>query len=251
MKKILATAFAATAAVAFAGMDNVIISFSTPGPDKYSDGTDVLEGERYALVWTPQGETFAGINGDATAAGSSKVVLTAPVATGGSNSHCPDVFFQVDEDFRNANYPNGTWSVCLLDTRTFELDADGKPVLDASGNRVVKSWGAVGVANGYGLIGSAATTTVSAESAGGVAASVGEPASDTAAPEIKDIGFDGDYVYVRIASTKPAFKYTLLSGDTPSEVASEGDSGYGSEKKDIILVSPKKPGGEFFKVNCK
>ena len=249
MKKILAAAFAATAAVAFAGMNNVIISFSTPGPDKYSDGTVVLDGEKYALVWTPAGESFAGISSDGSA-GASKVVLAAPVATGG---RCPNVLFQVDEDYASANFKDGSWSVCLLDTRTYELDKNGKPVLDASGNRVVKAWGKnSNVVNGYGVVGVAKTVAGGVlETAGGVAAASETPASDTAAPEIKGISFDDNYVYVKIASTSPAFKYTLLSGDTPNAVANEGDSGFGSEKTDIILVSPKKPGGDFFKVNCK
>ena len=38
-------AFAATAAI-----DDALLTFSTVGPDKYSDGTTVLDGECYALV---------------------------------------------------------------------------------------------------------------------------------------------------------------------------------------------------------
>ena len=254
MKKILVSAFAATAAAAvFAGMNNVIISFSTPGPDKYSDGTDVLAGEKYALVWTPSGETFSGVNADGKAAGGSKVVIAAPVATGGSCSHCPNVLFQVDEDYVKANYPDGTWSVCLLDTRVFELDEHGRPKLDGAGNRIVTVWGKnSSVVNGYGSVGAGKVVTGGVlGAAGGIAAASETPSADTPAPEIKDIAFDGDLVSVTITSTKPAFKYTLLSGNTPGEVTQAGDADFGSEKEDIILYSVKKPGGEFFKVNCK
>ena len=45
---------------AFAGVDNVAITFSTPGPDAYRDGRTVLDGECYALVWTPTGASFGG-----------------------------------------------------------------------------------------------------------------------------------------------------------------------------------------------
>ena len=259
MKKILVSALAATAALAvFADIPNadipkdVVISFSTPGPDKYSDGTDVLKGEKYALVWTPEGESFSGVNADGKAAGVSKVVIAAPVATGGSDSHCPNVLFQVDEGYVKANYPGGTWSVCLLDTRVFELDKDGQPVI-VDGKRVVKSWGKnSSVVNGYGVVGEAKVVDGGVpEAAGGVAAASETPSADTPAPEVSGISFDGDYVYVTITSTKPAFKYTLLSGSAPDEVTQAGDSDYGSEKKDIVLISSKKPGGEFFKVNCK
>ena len=59
MKKILVSAFAAVAsAAAFAGMNNVVIAFSTPGPDKYSDGTTVVDGEKYEPVSTEDGAAF-------------------------------------------------------------------------------------------------------------------------------------------------------------------------------------------------
>ncbi len=251
MKKILCFAFAAAATVAIAGMDNILVSFSTPGPDTYSDGEIVLDGERYALVWTPAGEEFSGVNADATAAGASKVVISAPVAKDG---RCPNVVFQIDGDFAKANYPGGTWSVCLLDTRVFALDGDGKPVIGADAKRVVSSYGAEGVANGYGLIGSAvATEGGKVASAGGVAAVSGTPSADTPPPVVKGISVKGDYVYVTITSTKPALKYSLVAGSAPDAITgSDSDpSGYGSATKDIILIKKKKSGGEFFKVNCK
>ena len=95
MKKILISAFAAVASAAvFAGMNNVVISFSTPGPDRYSDGTDVEDGECYALVWTPAGAEFAGIGANGKASGDSKVVLAAPVA---KDKKCPSIMFEIDD----------------------------------------------------------------------------------------------------------------------------------------------------------
>ncbi len=255
MKKTLIAACAAVASAAvFAGMDNVVISFSTPGPDAYADGTTVVDGECYALVWTPSGSEFAGIATNGVASADSKVVLAAPVAKDGK---CPNIMFEVDEDYVAANYPGGTWSVVLLDTRVFQLDADGKPVLDASGNRVVASKGDTANVNGYGVVGAAkaasAVKGASAETMGGVAGTSGTVAEGTPAPVVKDISFLGDNVYITITSTKPAHKYTLESGDTPGAIAeAEGaPSDYGSETTDVILIKPKKAGGEFFKVNCK
>ena len=250
MKKILVSAFAAVAsAAAFAGMNNVVITFSTPGPDKYSDGTTVVDGEKYALVWTPDGETFAGINADGTAAGASKVVFAVPAAVGG---RCPRVEFQVDEDYVASKYPNGTWGVVMLDTRTFLLDADGKPVI-LDGNRKVDSVGGTNEVNGYGVIGEVkAARGGDVCSSGGVAAASGAAAADTPAPKVKSVSFDENYVYVTITATKPAFKYTLAAGDEPDAIVEKpcDPSTYGSAK-DVILVKPKKAGGEFFKVNCK
>ena len=255
MKKVLVSAFAAAmSATVFAGMGNVTIMFSTPGPDTYSDGTPVLDGERYALVWTPNGEAFAGINTDATAAGGSKVAVSAPVAKGG---HCPNVLFQVDEDYAAANYKGGSWSVVLLDTRRFKLNKDGTPQLDALGNRVAVSWGVKEphFANGYGVIGNAVANASGFQSAGGVAAASGTPSADIPNPVVKGISFDDENVFVTVESTSPALKYALVSGDTPdkvdTEVAGKDASSYGSESCEIVLIKAKKSGGEFFKVNAK
>ena len=255
MKKTLISACAAVASAAvFAGMDNVVISFSTPGPDTYADGTTVVDKECYALVWTPDGEEFSGVNSDGTAAGGSKVVLKAPVAKDGK---CPRIQFQVDEDYVAANYPGGTWSVVLLDTRVFKLDADGKPVIGDDGKREVASLGNASNVNGYGVVGSAkpasAVKGAGAAAVGGVAAASGTVAADVPAPVVKDISVDGDYVYITITSTKPAYKYTLESGATPDAIAEAAGApaDYGSESTDVILVKPKTSRGEFFKVNCK
>ena len=51
MKKLIAV-FALLASVcAFGAIDDTIIVIETQGPDKYADGTTVLDGERYAIVW--------------------------------------------------------------------------------------------------------------------------------------------------------------------------------------------------------
>lgn len=254
MKKILVSAFAAVAsAAAFAGMNNVVISFSTPGPDKYADGVDVEDGECYALVWTPSGSEFTGISTNGVAAGDSKVVFVAPLA---KDKKCPSVFFEIDEDYVTENYPNGTWSVVLLDTRVFELNANGQPVV-VDGKRKVASKGDQTKVNGYGVVGSAkaasAVRGAEAEAMGGVAASSETVAEGTPAPVVKDITVDGGYVRITITSTKPSHKYTLESGDAPDAIAAKPDAqwDYGSETSDVILVKPVKAGGEFFKVNCK
>ena len=46
MKKTIAFLVAGLCAgTLLAGMDNVVIQFSTVGPDKYADGTTVMDGE--------------------------------------------------------------------------------------------------------------------------------------------------------------------------------------------------------------
>ena len=130
-------AFAATAA-----MDDALLTFSTVGPDKYSDGTTVLDGECYALVWTKTGATFGGIAADGTAvAETDKIVLVAPVAKGGK---CPKVVFEVDADDMAKKYKGGSWSVLLLDTRRWGADGVARPAGLVSGRLgIVNATGAV------------------------------------------------------------------------------------------------------------
>ena len=67
MKKLLLMAFAALAGLAFGqGDDDVSVVFSTEGPDRYMDGSVVLDGECYALVWSTDG-VFEGFSADGAA----------------------------------------------------------------------------------------------------------------------------------------------------------------------------------------
>ena len=262
MKKTLISAFAAAmSAAAFAGMNNVTIMFSTPGPDKYADGTSVRDGEKYALVWTKNGEEFAGIDANGNSADANSVVVAAvEVAKSGC---CPLVEFQVDDGYvDSAGFANGTWSVVLLDTRKFAVDAvTGKPV-DAFGNpiesgeRKVLSVGRDNAINGYGVV-SANVVVKSGESGSscGVAAQSDSSASDMTPPVVEGIEVKGDYVYVTVRSTDPAHSYALVSGSNPESIADEAaDSAkYGKNNGVVTLVKRKSSGasGEFFKVNCK
>lgn len=240
MNKTLATVFAGLiATAAFAGKDNVVVSFSTQGPDTYADGTTVVDGESYALVWTPTGSEFAGINADGTAVAPSKVVIKAPVAEGGK---CPFVKFEMDEEFAKANYPNGTWGVYLLDTRVFAVDADGVVAKDAFGKDVVASVGGKAV-KGYGAVGTVNSEDLFGSVSGG-ASSVG--ATSAADVKIKDIKFIGDNVYLYVQGAN-AGKFDLAAGDDLDSIAAEGKDRSAADDE-AIIIRPKKAGGEFFKV---
>ena len=66
-------------AEALSSIQDRLLRFSTPGPDRYADGSLVLDGECYALVWSPKGTAFAGFNADGTVVSSNdRIVLAAP-----------------------------------------------------------------------------------------------------------------------------------------------------------------------------
>ena len=125
-----------TTASVMAGMNDLLLVYSTKGVDRYEDGTAVCDGECYALVYTRAGYTFAGFNADGTALdpAGSDVALVAPVAKGG---RCPPTLFQVNGDYADLR-KNGAWEVFLIDTR----DAGGTPTgLDAEGRVVrINAW---------------------------------------------------------------------------------------------------------------
>ena len=249
MNRFVLTAFSLLiGAAAFAGMDNVVIAFSTQGPDKYADGAQVLDNEYYALVWTPQGATFAGIDSTGAAVAPSKIVLKAPVARGGK---CPDVLFQVDSGYAKANYPDGTWGVYLLDTRKFKTNAEG---IIQKGE--VESWGRTGnPVNGYGEVKSKISCGMSVASVG--AAGPVEAGVSSATPEagqnmkISKIDVDKDYVYLHVIGSLSTEIYDVQSGSNPSELTPGEDLRYGQTGKEMIIIKPVKAGGEFFSVNRK
>ncbi|MBR3221406.1 MAG: hypothetical protein IKF72_04170 [Kiritimatiellae bacterium] len=252
MKKSLVAVFAGLmSAAAFAGMNNVLVSFSTVGPDKYADGTTVVDGECYALVWTPTGSAFAGINADGTAAGDSKVAIAAPVAKDGK---CPSVTFQIDESYAAANFPGGTWGVYLLDTRKFKTDDDGVIIKDENGKAEVESVGGK-IVNGFGAVQTLSDGKMASASADASVSTVTTSVAPEKAADLKinDIKFIGDNVYLYVSGSLSCLQYGLQSGDKPDNLsdAADGKTQYGNDDGDMIIITPKKPGAQFFKVNRK
>ena len=93
MKKIMfALGVIGLSVAAVAAVNDTLLMFSTQGPDTYLDGTQVLDGECYALCYVTDTATFA-IKGDGTAAAGGEVLVTAPVAKDG---RCPTLHYVVD-----------------------------------------------------------------------------------------------------------------------------------------------------------
>jgi len=227
MKKTIAALFALATAASFAG--TLQIGFFTPGPDKYADGSVVLDGECYALVYTT--ET------------SQETVRIYPGALDGK---CKPVVFCLDED-ETAKYQGGTWGVYLLDTRDFATDATGKTLAEVEDGvpTVINVKAAVtdGIAKTSG-----ASSAVPAE---GVAAGAYDLAgANVPNPVVTGIKIEGANVIVTVKNTVPFVGYTLEAGsDTLSFTVPEGIvSAKGEDAGEITLVAPKNDNAQFFKV---
>ena len=251
MKKSIALVLAVwCAGTLLAGMNNVVIQFSTVGPDKYADGTTVMDGECYALVWTPTGSEFQGINDKGEAVGDSKVAVKAPIAIGGK---CPNVQFQIDETFANVNYPNGTWGVYLLDTRKFATEevtvkVDGKEIMqtqvkiDANGKKLAMGVG--GAVSGYGQVVSNVGRSLSP--AGAKAGTVQSIPAGIQPPTIKDFKVVNGMAYLYLKDTSSAVSYGVAAGQAPGTlkpVSQQPVQGGGNE---TIIITPATGAAGFF-----
>jgi len=231
MKKTIAVLFAMASAAVFAGADDLLITFSTPGPDKYADGATVLDNECYALVYTVDGKHTK--------------VITVPAA---KNGKCTPVLFGLSAT-EAAGYTGGEWGVFLLDTRDFAKDATGKTLRELDANGQVKENAMATVAN---KISTSADGITSADSKSAVAAgSYDLAAANVPAPTVTGIQVLGANVVVTVANTVPFVGYTLQAGaDTKTfEVPDGAVSVSGNTSSEIKLVTPKTEGAQFFKVS--
>ena len=240
-KTLMAGLVGLLATTTFAGMDNLVVTFGTVGPDKYADGTTVVDGEYYALVWTPDGSTFAGFNADGSAVAPSQVALKAALAKDGK---CPTVCFQLTEDELTA-YKGGTWAVYMLDTRVFPKATTADATDDAATADAAED---ATVTHGYGEVATLNGKFAVASSSSAATANV-LPA-DKSDAKITGIRVADGKVFITISGTSSAAKYALNAGDTPNATA-EAEAKQGDTTGDVIFVRDAKAGGEFFSINRK
>lgn len=249
-RKVVASMLAlAFVGATFAAQNDLLISFSTRGPDTYADGSTVIDGECYALVWTPDNVESATIAADGTAVDGAKIVLVAPVAM---NGKCPNVVYRVDVKRVESEFANGKWSVYLLDTRKYSYDKDGKSVVTLAG---IKNDGSVKLVNATSMVGDATLKAgsgdnVSLSAAVATKAGIGtELPADVPQPTIAGIEVKGGNVYVTIENAVPYLSYDLTTGDTPDAVTESVDKPCtGRDDGTVLLIAPAKEGGAFFKV---
>lgn len=234
MKKTIAFLGAALSVAAFAGADKDLnISFSTPGPDQYADGTTVLDNEYYALVWTP-------------ANGGEQTIVCAVKAA--KNGKCVPVLFTVDAE----TYKEGTFGVYLLDTRVFATDENGDTKVTGLAGKFDADSQNVKVAVADGIV-SSEGAIVTADAAKGVSADGYDLAAlEVPAPRVTKIEVENANVVVTVADTVPFVAYTLQAGsDVKKEfsVPPAATCANGNKGGEIKLVTPKEPGAQFFKVS--
>ena len=243
-RMVVFLAAAAFASAAFAAANDGLVVFSTKGPDKYADGATVMDGECYALAWTPSGSDGVKVAADGTAQGG-EIALVAPVAKGG---RCPKVLFEVDAADLEAKYKDGSWSVILLDTRRWGADGTAKPAGTVNGKVGVVN--ATGVVAGGGVKVAASERTTLGSSAPAVSGSETAVPAGAPKPLITAIKVDGANVFVSVKNTVPYIQYGLKSGGGEA-VDAQPRGGADSPDEEIVLVKKAKPEGELLAVGRK
>ena len=239
MKKTIAVLFALLSVAAFAGADKDLnISFSTPGPDQYADGTTVLDNEYYALVWTPAN------GGDQT------IVCAVKAAKDG---RCVPVLFTVlAADVEEKNYNDGTFGVYLLDTRVFATDENGDTKVTGLAGKFDADSQNVKVAVADGIV-STGGAIVTADASKGVSADGYDLAAlEVPVPRVTKIEVENANIVVTVADTVPFVAYTLQAGSDVKKsfsVPPAATCANGNKGGEIKLVTPKEPGAQFFKVS--
>lgn len=138
---VCAAALFAAAGIVLAGdAADTVLCFETTGPDLYADGSTVLDGESYALIWTSDGVFDGFYASGAPVDENDRVLMVAPLAKGG---RCPHTGFELSSAQVKA-LAGGKYGIWLLDTRV--ADDDGKvapraPVANAPA--LVNGYGAV------------------------------------------------------------------------------------------------------------
>ena len=260
------------ASAAFAGADDKLMSFWTTGPDCYADGSPVMEGEVYALVWTRDGATFAGLLADGTLVNpaDSEIVLAQPnarqkVVGGETVGYCYPTLFQVPRAYFE-DHAEGRYELVLLDTRTTGADGVTRP---AGLPGCVRGWGEVPaeIARGCGDAGCGDAASASRDGGGAIATTKGvvatsggvrtkasglPPGVSVSQPRITAIKIEDGKVKLTVADTSPLLLYTVSSGKTPAADGAVGAvqpvSGAANASATREIIVPMQEGQRFFKV---
>ena len=245
MKKLVLMAIAAVAVSATlpAGQDNLLMKFSTPGPDTYADGkTQVADGEFYALVWVKKDASFAGFFADGTVVDSTNSALICAVPYA-ENGHCPETIVEIDRVLADSYAGSGSFELHVLDTR----DAEGKPKGKAS-DGVNGSGEATKFNLTAGAVGE--VQAVSAKTAA-LAAKASELPASIPQPKITSIKVENGIVTLKVQGTSKLLRYGVNSGDAPNDLAPLPlDVGVadGDDFGEIEIAVPAEKGGRFFKI---
>lgn len=238
-RRVCACVAAAAVGMAATAMPNdTLLSFGTSGTDRYADGTRVLDGECYAVVWTKEGASFAGLTDKAeTIADTDRLVLAAPVAQGG---RCPQTVLEISADMMSS-YEGGSFGLYLLDTRV--RGEDGSISLAAQKGGVPETVNSIGAA---AEAGASPADFVGNEICSATPVSLGTVGVHTqiASPRITAIRVEGANVTLKVEGMSPVADYFVV----PAAKAGEAAQVIDAKLENGEFTFPRTEGGSMYKV---
>jgi hypothetical protein len=207
MKNILWTFLCVSLAGSLFGVDlkgKRTLTFSTTGIDRYADGTQVLDNEKYALVYMTSAATnFGGFYTDGTLVNTNQnqLLCKLPVAKSG---RCPEQVVQFDASIIKKG-SGGKYVVVLLDTRAPDTATTGTL------GDLVMGWSEP-VQSSVAESSSGGPNTVSSE---GAVSSGNAPLlpPGVTAPVITGVNVTSDKVIVSVENASPNAYYALSATD--------------------------------------
>lgn len=239
MNKLLSlmTVFAAGSLFAAAQPNVICLSFSTPGPDTYADGTTVADGECYALVWSADG-AFDGINAKGEAVDANDRVL---LMFAGKDGKLDDVTVQVSTElkFGETYAADGKFGIYLLDTRKY--NGEGAFTVGA-GNPVNKA--TVAIAEVAASTTELAVKTV-ADGAKQAADATVIPA-EIQPPVIESFEIKADSVVLKVKGTSEFVNYAAQAADDLDGANAQTGAAKAGQAGEFYLIAPKPAGSTGF-----
>jgi hypothetical protein len=236
----LAVSFAALAY----NVADACISFSTTGPDRYADGTMVLDGELYALVWSQDGIFNGFTAGGKCVDAADRIVLLAPVAKDG---RCPEVLFQIPVATAE-ELEGGVYEVYIIDTRVSAADGGVCPMGSENGRIVlINGYGAAGAAIDIKAANGPNEAMESDEGGAHVAATAASVPGGCRQPKVKNMRIEGEWVYLTVENLEGYMRVQngsdVKAGDSTGAAVKTGGS-----DSETVLVAPKRGKSGFYKV---
>ncbi len=239
MKRFTFAAIAALAALTgFAGAQNdKRLFFETQGTDTYKDGKAVLDGEFYALVWTPSGSAFGGFAADGSlVSAADELVAMVPFAKGG---RLPTTKKEIAASLIQ-HYAEGAFTVVSLDTRKADgtlstpIMKDGRPYPSAVQGYEAAATASAADAALYAAL--KVNASIKLESVSAIPDGVGQP-------KIIGVKKEGGFLVLTVTNTKEFLRYNIAGGATPGTIGTEGKAeapkdGASSETGEIELRVP-------------
>lgn len=236
------------AAFAKEGEDNVIVSFSTTGTETYADGSSVIDGEFYALVWVAAGETFQGLTPQGELVNANNLLL------GLYNLKRKAISLEMPKAVADTYLAGGDFELYLLDTRSADKQSVAPTKEDVAKTGVqsfVKVAALKATASGDSEEEASGSIKVAAAAEG--ATPQATIPSGILPPVIKNAEVKDGMFVVTVEQTVPYIRYNLAGGETPEAADKVGIAEApkaGDATKTIELKYPIKDGEsvKFFKV---